>query len=309
MRHRTQVLFTLLLLTVSIAVITGCGGRKSLTNLSVRELYAEGLERYNGGKYLYAIEYFQAIVFNFPGESVVDTAQYYLALSYLGNKDYKLASVEFNRLIQNYPLSVYATHAQFMTAVCLYESAPDHHGLDQTDRKEAVKQMEDFIVDHPESELVPQVQEYIREGRNTLANKLYSAAVLYYRIRALDAAKIYFQQVVDDYTDTEYGPRAVFYIAKCDYERKNFSSAKLGFENFVAVFPDHELASEARPLVATAAFRDAEQAFEKGDQASAAAKLRAFIEAFPGDERVEKAQRYLEQLPAGEPALHSHEQS
>ncbi|MCB2201858.1 outer membrane protein assembly factor BamD [bacterium] len=298
MTHRTAALTTIFLLALSIITVVGCGGRQSLSNLTARELYTEGLQRYNDHKYAYAIEYFQTIVFNFPGESLVDTAQYYLALSYLGNKDYKLASVEFNRLIQNYPLSVYATHSQFMTAVCLYESAPDHYGLDQTDLKTSVKQMEDFIIDHPESELVPQVQEYIREGRQKLAHKLYSSATLYYRIRAYDAAKIYYQQVVDDYTDTEYGPDAVFYIAKCDFERKRFDDARTRFQNFVSIFPDHDLAAQARPLIADAAYLDAELAYNQKKAQEAASKFRRFIEDFPSDERVDKARQYLDQLPA-----------
>ena len=288
----------------------GCGGRQSLTNKSARELYEGGLQRYNSGKYLYAIDYFQAIVFNFPGETIVDTAQYYLALSYLGNKDYKLASVEFNRLIQNYPLSVFATHSQFMTAVCLYESAPDNYRLDQSDRKTAVKQMEDFVIDHPESELVPEVQAYIKEGRYKLAHKLYSSAVLYYRIRALEAAKIYFQEVIDEYTDTEFGPEAVYYLGKCDFEQKNYDKARSELQNFVSVYPDHELAAEARPLIITAAFRDAEKAYKKGLTDAAAEKFRTFLQDFPNDKRAVKAQQYLDQLPpAQESARHSDEQS
>lgn len=308
MNRRTALIAAIILLSLSIIAVTGCGGRKSLSHLTARELYTEGLKRYNDNKYLYAIDYFQAIVFNFPGESLVDTAQYYLALSYLGNKDYKLASVEFNRLIQNYPLSVYATHSQFMSAVCLYESAPGHYGLDQSDLRAAVRQMEEFVIDHPESELIPQVQEYINTGRYKLARKLYESAVLYYRIRAYEAAKIYFQQVVDDYTDTEFGPEAVFYIAKCDFERRDFEKAKGGFSNFVAVFPDHGLASEARPLIATSAFRSAEQAFEKGQTLEALKGFRAFLEEFPNDKRAPKARDYLDRLPAADTtALHSHE--
>ena len=80
-----------------ITQIAGCGGRVALSNQTAGQLYQAGKEKYDRKKYLSAIEYFQAVVYNHPGESVVDTAQYFLAMSYFGDKNYELSRVEFNR--------------------------------------------------------------------------------------------------------------------------------------------------------------------------------------------------------------------
>jgi len=282
---------------IGILSIVACGGRPVLNNLPAITLYERGMEKYQAEKYLDAIEYFQAIVYNYPGESVVDTAQYYLGLSYFGQKDYKLASVEFNRLLQNYPSSVYATNAQFMKAVCLFEAAPDHYGLDQTDLKEALKQLEDFVIDHPESELVPEAQAHIAEGRTRLAHKTYEAGLVYYRIRALNAAKTYYQEVVDEYTETEYGPLAAFGIAEADLALKNFKEARERFENFATAFPGHKLTPKARKKAAEAAYKDAAQALDQGEITEAATKLEYYLAAYPNGDKADKAREQLSNLP------------
>ena len=112
---KRNITFAILLwLSIAAMVFTiGCGSRPTLANLSAHELFDKGKEEYSQKHYLRAIEYFQAVVYNYPGESVVDTAQYYLALSYFGDKEYELAQVEFNRLVVNYPASVYFEHSIF----------------------------------------------------------------------------------------------------------------------------------------------------------------------------------------------------
>lgn len=253
-----------------LGLLAACGGRQTLTNLPARELYQKGMAEYEQKKFYRSIDYFSAIVYNYPGESLVDTAQFYVAMSYFGQKDYKLASVEFNRLLQNYPSSVYATNAQYMKAVCLYEAAPGHYGLDQSDLKEGLQQLEDFVIDNPEAELVADARVYIAEGRNRLARKTYEAAVVYVRNRALKAASIYFQQVVDDFTDTDYAPLAAYGIADVEFQLSHFEKARTQFENFAKAFPEHELAAKARQRASEAAAQETETATKPGESVGSA---------------------------------------
>ncbi|MEE8577465.1 MAG: outer membrane protein assembly factor BamD, partial [candidate division Zixibacteria bacterium] len=247
---------TLLALWAPAMILTmvGCGGQVSLTALPAGDLFEKAMTLYESEKYLEAIPNFQAVVYNYPGASMVDSAQYFLALSYYGQQDYQLATVEFNRLMQNYPSSVFSENSQFMKAVCLFDAAPGHYGLDQTDLAEAVMLMEDFVVDHPESEMVSDAHTYIREARTRLARKVYDSGVIYTRIRAYKAAKIYFQQVVDDYTDTEYGPLATLGIAECDFRQREYGKAREQFSNFLKVFPDHIEHERAAEMLVDAAF-------------------------------------------------------
>lgn len=292
--------------TTSLALIAGailiglmfvaCGGRANLSQLSSDELFAKGMEKYNDGKYYNATEYFQAIVYSYAGESIVDTAQFYLAMSYFGNEDYELAQVEFNRLVINYPSSVYFENAMLHRAACAYLSTPKHFGLDQSELVQAIKLFEDFIIDFPESQYLPEAKEYLLNARTRLAHKYYESGVVYNRIGANDAAKVYYQIVVDDYTDTEYAPLAVFGIAESEYKLKNYSEAHQKFADFARIYPEHELFTKAEKMKVEAAFKAGQYAYEKADYQQAQEKLNEFIKLYPDSDKAKKANELLNQI-------------
>jgi len=286
----------LVLVTIAMAVLAGCGGKQTLSNLGPEELFQRGKQQYEKKKYVAAVESFQSIVYNFPGNTIVDTAQYHLALSYFANKDYELAGVEFNRLLINYPASPYAIQSQFMKAVCSFEATPESSGLDQSELEAAIKEFEDFLVDRPESELVPDVKKYLNVARTRMARKYYRCGVVYSNVAASEAAKIYYQKVADDYTDTEFAPLAIFQMAREESVLKRFDEAKNKFSNFAQVFPDHKLAPKARELAVSCAFKGAEFSLRKGDTTAARDKFLQFRQEFPQDKRVAKADAYLRKI-------------
>jgi outer membrane protein assembly factor BamD len=294
-KHRNPALALILGLLI-LAVIAGCGGKLSLSNLGPTELFDRGLEKYNDNEFLDAIQYFQTIVYNHPGEAIVDKAQYYMGLAYFGNKDYIVAQVEFNRLVMNYPSSPYFVNALFMRAVSFYESTPRHYGLDQSDLEVAIRQLEDFIIDYPESELIDQAREILAEARARMARKYYEAAKVYNHIRAYGAAKIYLQKVIDDYTDSKWAVRAAFDLGKTEFKQGNFDEAARRFEGFAAAFPQHQWADEARDRAGEASFAWAKQAYDNEEYSVAKERFEAFLESFAQSKRANDAREYLREL-------------
>lgn len=291
----TRLLASIFIILALIA--SGCGGGSKLKPmLTAHDAFEIGKQQYDKKKYLKAVESFQQVVYNYPGDPVVDSAQYYLALSYFGSEDYALASVEFNRLVLNYPGSAYADHAQFLRAVCMYEGTPKNAGLDQTGLPESIQQLEDFIVEHPESELVPDANTYLHAAKNREAKRLYSAAVVYTRMRASEAAKIYYQKVIDDYTSSDYASLASFGIAEEEMRVKAFDEARRRFDNFAIVYSEHSLVPKAKKRSSDAAFHSGETAYKKGDTVTAISRFQTFKTDFPNDRRVRKADQYLQEL-------------
>ena len=199
--------------------------------------------------YLSAIEDFQKVIFNYPGSNIIDTAQYFLAMAYYENEDYELAGVEFSRLSSNYPRSEYVDDAQYMAGVCYFKNTPAHYGLDQEDLKKAITAMEDFIVENPDSPLIEDARRVILEARTRMARKDYESAYLYFKLEDFKAAEIYFQLVIDDYTDTEYGARALFNMAEISYKQKKYPEALEKFNNFLTVYPANQLVPKAKSFV------------------------------------------------------------
>lgn len=296
MTHKTFYPAIALAVSISLLMLASCGGKSTRLPGSARQLFDMGMSDYQHKKYLGSVEKFQQVVYNYPGEPLVDTAQYYLALSYYGNEDYALAGVEFNRLVVNYPASTYAAQSQFMKAVCAFENTPKNAGLDQSELDDAIRLLEDFIVEHPESPSVPDANAYLLAAKNRLAKKYYNAAVVYTRVGASEAAKIYYQKVIDDYTGSEYAPLAAFNIAQEEMNLGKFDEAKRRFDNFVVVYPNHKLVGKAKKLAAEAAFKAGEVAMKKGDWKAASDKFQAFKKDYPGDDRNKQVDLYLKDL-------------
>ena len=296
----TSLFKTALLSVLVLALLAGlwgCGGPRELSSLPARDLFDMGMEKYEKGKYLRATELFQVIVFNYPGEALVDTAQYYLALSYFGDEDYTLAGVEFNRLLLNYPSSVYASQAQLMKAVCFFEGTPRHYGLDQSDLEIAVRQFEDFIIDYPEASAMDDAKSYLNRARARLARKLYMSAIVYTRVSDYRAARVYFQKVIDEYTDSEFAPKATYSIAESYLRAREWDEAHERFTSFRIVFPDHEWAGKAAEQACEAAFGGGVEAFKKGDYPLARKRFDRFVTVCGHDEgKAKKANRYLREI-------------
>lgn len=290
---RSKYLF-LLLLAVGLS---GCGGKPNLTKLGGRELFDLGMKKYHDGKYLSAIDALQATIFNYPGESYVDTAQYYLAQSYFDNRDYVLGQVEYNRLLTNYPLSAFAAQAQLMKAVCFFQGTPKHYGLDQTDLETAITQFEDFIVDHPESEAVADANRYLKEARTRLARKCYESGIVYIRIGDFGSARTYFQKVIDDYTNTDFAADATYQIAETYYQQKDWDKAGELFANFSTIWPEHRWAADATQKSCEAAYKGGQAAYKAGDMVLARRRFERFRTACgQSSDKLRKVDDYLQQI-------------
>jgi len=300
----TALLIRILLPLVLIVGVLGCGGRVSMAALDARELFELGMEKYENRKQLDAIEAFQTVIFNFPGESMVDTAQYYLAMTYFDRHDYVLAKVEFNRLLLNYPASSFAPQAQLMRAVCFYKGTPEHYGLDQTDLYTAIQQFNDFLIDYPESDATEDAQAYMVEARSRLARKLFESGIVYTRIADYRAARVYFQQVIDNYTDTDYAANATFEMADTYFHSHDWDEAHERFENFRTVYPNHERADEAARLSCEAVYKGGVEAYDASDFTLARSRFERYQTVCGQDEKENrKIDEYLQSMddqPIGE---------
>jgi outer membrane protein assembly factor BamD len=245
---KAKFFITALILLV-VFLSAGCGGPRLNPYATAQEQFAQAKKEFDKEHYLKAIEGFQRIIFNFPGATVVDTAQYYLGMSYLGNKEYELAAVEFKRLLTNYPMSAYADQAQYLAGLCFYKNTPKNYALDQEDLKKAIQVMEDFILENPDSPLVEKARADIRDGYNKLAHKEYENGLLYFKMYDYKAAKIYFQYVIDNYIDTDYAPLALFKLSEADYKLSEFDEALEKFSQFKVLYPEHKLIPEADKFI------------------------------------------------------------
>lgn len=240
---------------VSIAIslmiiwVAGCGAPGIKLESNAQDQFALAKAEFDKNHWLKAIEGFQKVIFNFPGADIVDTAQFYLSMSYYNNKDYELGAVEFRRLMTNYPQSAFYAESQYMTGVCYLKNTPDHYSLDQEDLKKAIQQLQDFIIDNPDSPLVEQAQQAITEGMTKLAHKEYDNGMLYFKLYQYKSAAIYFQYVIDTYTGTSYAATSLYRLAEISFKKSEYAEALSKFNSFITVYPENELVPKAEEYI------------------------------------------------------------
>jgi len=182
-----------------------------------------------------------------------------------------------------------------MKAVCYFQGTPSSYGLDQSDLTVAIEQFEDFIIDHPESEAVEDARKYLTQARTRLAHKHYQSGIVYVRIGDYKAARVYFQKVIDEYTDTEFAPPATYQLADGYYQLEDWDEAHERFENFRIVFSDHEWVAKAEERSCDALFRGGVEAFDEDDRALSKQRFER-LKLVCGDshEKAEDVDRYLQ---------------
>jgi len=233
-----------------VALIAGCSGVTMKNYPTAEEQYQQSLKEFQKKHYIKAIDGFQKVVYNFSGASMVDSAQYYIAMSQFKQREYYLAAAEFERLVNTYPGSSFVDEAQYMSGLCYFKSAPGNYGLDQTELTKAIGTLEDFITDYPESDAAPEARATIDLARDRLARKHYESGRMYYRLGYYKSASIYFQTVIDDYTDTEWAARSFYYMAEIELKEKHYQDAQTKFNHFLVVYGDHEYAKKAKDKLA-----------------------------------------------------------
>ena len=82
------------------------------------------------------------------------------------------------------------------------------HPKDQSATYDALEELQIFIEEYPNSKYDSEATEKIESLRNKLALKKYEIAKLYIKSENFDSAKIYLDQLLNQYYDTDYADDA-----------------------------------------------------------------------------------------------------
>ena len=234
-----------LIISVPMVIMVSCSGGGLKKQVPPREQYDSALEQYNNNKFFKAQMTFQRLIYSFPGQTFIDTAQYYLGMSLFHMKHYPEAITEFRRLLTAYPTSAFTDDSQYQIAVSYYNQSPKYY-LDQSDTYDAIDELSLFLSRYPRSDLRGDAQAKLNTLYDKLAKKLFKNGELYLKMHDYEPALIYFQQVRDNYPNTEWARYAFFDSGVAMKKQGKYSDALETFQNFILAFPDHKLAGKAQ---------------------------------------------------------------
>jgi outer membrane protein assembly factor BamD len=155
-----------------------------------------------------AIEILTKVVENSTYGPLAPKAEYKLGLLLKGLQRYYEAEDAFNKVITNYPDSEWVEPAKFQVASCraAVSRGPDY---DQGAMQDAKQKFEEFVKEHPDAVLSREAEDNIGKLKEKEAAASYNIAVFYEKQKAYPAARIYYENVMVNYSDSPWAAKAL----------------------------------------------------------------------------------------------------
>ncbi|MEP1487279.1 MAG: outer membrane protein assembly factor BamD [Algibacter sp.] len=212
------------------AVFSSCSEyQKLLKSESIADKFKAGDSLYKAGKYDKANKLFTQIVPEYKGKPQAEKLMYLYSSSFYKMKDYYVAGYQFERFVSSYPKSEKKEEAAFLSAKSYYMLSPIY-SKDQTETKDAIEKMQEFINIYPNSEYVVEANKLVNELDFKLQQKAFFIAKQY-------------RDIAPQYS-------------------KDFNAAIKSFDNFIFEFPGSPLREDAMFYKFDAAFEQAMNSIE-----------------------------------------------
>lgn len=214
----------LLRLFVVPLLLAGCGGTLQERTGGIAD-YERGKKKYDEANWADAALDLKAFVEAYPGTERTDDALFYLGDSYFRMKDYALASGQFDRLLRDFPSSVYEADARFLLARC--DDLQSHGAmLDQTETERAIARYREFLGAHPDHARASEATARIAALRDRLAEKRFKSGRLYTKLRQHEAAERYLRGVMTEYPESRWAADAALLLVETLVKRGRREEAK-----------------------------------------------------------------------------------
>ena len=194
------------------AALAGCGGTWKEQTGGVAD-YERGKRAYDEENWSDAILDLKAFVEAYPGTERTDDALFYLGNAYFRIKDYALASGQLDRLLRDFPGSLYEADARFLLARC--DDLQSHGALlDQTETERSIGRYRQFLEGYPDHPRSAEARERLDALVDRLAEKRFKNGRLYIRLNEYEAAEIYLRSVLERYPQSPWAAEASLLLAE-----------------------------------------------------------------------------------------------
>ena len=216
-----------------------------------RLLFERGTAALEDGDWLRAREYFTEVRDNYPQSEFRAESRLGVGDSFIGagsRVDYVSAAAEFVDFLSVYPTHDRADYAQYKLGLVAFLQMRDP-SRDQSYTLSARGHFEGFIERYPNSELVPEVRERLREARDRLSASEVEVGRYYYRYNSWPGAISRLESVLDE--DPAYKDRdEVYFYLGASYRGEGSSAKALRlFERLVEEFPESEFIDQANEIL------------------------------------------------------------
>lgn len=215
-------------------------------------LFDKGTDNLNKKKWLTAREFFKQLNETYTQSAIRPDAKLGIGDTYLGEgtaESLVLAINEFKEFLTFYPTNPRADYAQYKLGLAHYRQMRNPQ-RDQTETRDTIREFQTFVERFPNSTLMPEVQQKLREAKDRLDTSDYMVGFFYWRQRWYPGAVDRFEAVLKQ--DPQYTNRDAVYFHLADSYMKLTRNAQALplLEKLVQEFEKSEYLQEAQKRIA-----------------------------------------------------------
>ena len=245
--------------TFSIAVLTctllaGCLGKKKAAPIAGTSaepdkiLYTRATDDIKHGKYTVGRLGFQTLINTYPDSEYLAKAKLGIGDSYYkegGMAGLKQSIVEYKDFITFFPFLDEAAYAQMQIAMGHYRQMekPDR---DHSEVVQAEAEFQTFLEKYPNSPLVPDAEQHLREVQEVLAEGNFRVAEFYYIRNAYKAAGARLLELTNRYPLYSEADKANWMLGQIYEKTEHNDIAARYYSRIVKDYPQSSLTGEAK---------------------------------------------------------------
>lgn len=253
MRHLVFV-FSLL----GIFALGACGEyQKVVESTDTTYQLEKAIEYYEAEEYDKAQPLFDKLLKVYRGTQKAATVYYYYAETNFAMESYILAAYHYSNFAKTFPEHEKTPEAYYKVGLSYYRQSP-RPSLDQAYTHKAIDALQLYANLYPGEGRLQEVNELIEDLRAKLERKVYERAKLYFNMENFQAAVSAFNNVMDQFPDTQYRENAMYFRTLSAYklaegsipskQRQRFIEARTSLREFKSIFQQSEYLKELNPL-------------------------------------------------------------
>jgi outer membrane protein assembly factor BamD len=234
--------------------VSGCASSGAVTSVAPADADKVLLERGNEAlkekKWTAARQYFSKLLEGYPQSQYRADAKLGVGDSYLGENNsasFVYAVNEYREFLAFYPTNPRADYAQYQLGMVHIKQmlSPQR---DQTETKEAIHEFETFVERYPNSPMLPEAKQRLREAKDRLADGWLQVGTFYLRIKYYPGAIPRLRELLQ--MDPEYTRKDAVYFHLAEAleksDTKGAAEALPYYERLVEEYQQSEFLEEAK---------------------------------------------------------------